>query len=353
MAIQQKKNIKIYNTQYAFKKKNLQKNQQLDSSNWKAYWKYNKNFQNYNKKEKVNWRLYQFYKQYKQQYIFFSKLSNDLTFFNHVARLFNLYKINKKTKYYYKIHPFYNFYINKLNYYLTPLVFYNLKFVKFFKRRFLYKFYLFKRLFNYILEQVNLIYCKKNIDFNKLFFLNYVYKKNNLLLYKRKLKNILRFKTKSKYIKYKIKKINKYDKLIILNYLINNLTIKGKKKKNYNIFFNILLLLKYKYKTSIFKILYNSVCNVKPLITFKTMYIGGKKYKIPVPLNYNKSYKLALKWIVQFSKDLKKKNYILNLLNEILDSSNNIGNSIKKRKEFHLLAYENKSYIRFLRFLKS
>jgi ribosomal protein S7 len=56
---------------------------------------------------------------------------------------------------------------------------------------------------------------------------------------------------------------------------------------------------------------------------------------------------------VQSSKGFTKKNYVLNLLNEILDSFNNNGNSVKKRKEFHLLAYENKSYIRFLRFLKS
>lgn len=335
MVIQQKKNIKY------LKSNNLKKIKIFNQENWfikKLDFDYSPDLKISKK------RFYRFHRLLKR-------------IFKNPEAYRNKFKIITKLnkKYYLRLNPNYTLLNINRRYFFNSIIFYNLKYIKYFKRRYLYKFYWFRKTYMRIFNRIFKILFIKYLNVYKLNFIKNVYINNNLLFYKKKLKKIKKIKKirKIKYMKYKLKKINKFDKLIMINFLLNNLFINGKKKKSYNIFFNLLLLLKYKYKISIFKILYKSICNVRPLINFKTMYIGGKKYKIPVPLNYIKSYRLSLKWIIKCSKDINKKNYILNLLSEIMDSFNNNSNSVKKRKEFHLLAYENKSYIRFLRFLKS
>lgn len=83
--------------------------------------------------------------------------------------------------------------------------------------------------------------------------------------------------------------------MYLINYFINNLIKCGGKKKAFNIFINLLLLLKYQHKLVFLKILHTAVLNAKPLISFVTMYIGGKKYIIPVLLSHNKGYKIGIK----------------------------------------------------------
>lgn len=79
------------------------------------------------------------------------------------------------------------------------------------------------------------------------------------------------------------------------------------------------------------------------------MCIGGKKYTIPIMYSEQRSLKMAAKWLTVQVENSKT----TDLLDCILAASKNEGTLIKKRKEHHLIAYENKSYVRFLRFLKS
>lgn len=81
----------------------------------------------------------------------------------------------------------------------------------------------------------------------------------------------------------------------LIHYFISNLIKNGGKQKAFNIFFNLLLLLKYQHRLMFLKVLQATILNVKPLISFFTMYIGGKKYKIPILLAHNKGYRMAIK----------------------------------------------------------
>jgi len=84
---------------------------------------------------------------------------------------------------------------------------------------------------------------------------------------------------------------------------------------------------------------------------FRIMYIGGKKYKIPILLNELQGTRMAIKWLLLNRSETSDKQETT-IFNELVAASKNDGSAVKKRKEHHLLTFENKTYVRFLRFLK-
>lgn len=89
---------------------------------------------------------------------------------------------------------------------------------------------------------------------------------------------------------------------------------------------------------------------IRPLIFYKVMFIGGKKYKIPTLMPISKSYSTSIRWLIS---NADKKDIATSLFNNINSTLKNEGSLIKYRKEYHSASFENKSYIRFLKFLKT
>ena len=149
-----------------------------------------------------------------------------------------------------------------------------------------------------------------------------------------------------------VRKVSKsrIEKLSLLNDFFQILISSGKKKLSLKIFFNIFSLLKFKYKLNFLDNYLHSLENIRPLICYKVMYIGGKKYKIPTLMPISKSYMVAVRWLIS---NCNEGHLIISLFNHINSSFKNEGSIVKFRKEYHLVSFENKSYIRFLKFLKS
>jgi ribosomal protein S7 len=81
----------------------------------------------------------------------------------------------------------------------------------------------------------------------------------------------------------------------LINGLTNNLLRIGKKKTAIRIVQKLFLMLKFKLKKHLNIFLSRALKNIRPLFIFKSMYIGGKKYSIPIMLPEYKSFRLAIK----------------------------------------------------------
>jgi len=111
--------------------------------------------------------------------------------------------------------------------------------------------------------------------------LRYVLRKHGKIFRRRKKKQFI---LKSSYE-------DKAGKLIFLNIFFQLMVSRGKKKLSLRIFLSVLTLLKFKFKNDfVLKYLY-ALERIRPLINYRTMFIGGKKYKIPVLMPVTKSYK--------------------------------------------------------------
>lgn len=84
--------------------------------------------------------------------------------------------------------------------------------------------------------------------------------------------------------------------------------------------------------------------NVKPTLEVKPKRVGGATYQVPMEVNSRRSTALAIRWIVNFSRARKEKTMAERLANEILDASNGLGASVKKREDVFKMAEANRAF---------
>ena len=84
--------------------------------------------------------------------------------------------------------------------------------------------------------------------------------------------------------------------------------------------------------------------NVKPTLEVKPKRVGGATYQVPMEVNSRRSTALGLRWIVNFSRARKEKTMAERLANEILDASNGLGASVKKREDVFKMAEANRAF---------
>ncbi len=181
-------------------------------------------------------------------------------------------------------------------------------------------------------------------------FLKHFIKFSRLRAILRKYGKVFRDKKKKKKIVLRLIK-SRSEKLLFLNMFFQSVIKRGGRKRALKIFFNLFTLLKFKYKTIYLDNYLLSLEKIRPLIYYRVIYIGGKKYKIPVLLSVSKSYLVAIRWLLGSCG--KGGKITLSLFAELNNSVKNEGSLIKFRKDYHFASFENKTYIRFLRFLKN
>jgi len=87
--------------------------------------------------------------------------------------------------------------------------------------------------------------------------------------------------------------------------------------------------------------------NVKPSLEVKSRRVGGATYQVPVEVKPGRSTTLALRWLVSYSRQRREKTMTERLMNELLDASNGLGASVKKREDTHKMAESNKAFAHY------
>ena len=75
--------------------------------------------------------------------------------------------------------------------------------------------------------------------------------------------------------------------------------------------------------------------------------VGGATYQVPIEVKPARSNTLAMRWLVSFSRDRREKTMAERLQNEILDASNGLGASVKKREDTHRMAEANRAFAHY------
>lgn len=87
--------------------------------------------------------------------------------------------------------------------------------------------------------------------------------------------------------------------------------------------------------------------NVKPTLEVRSRRVGGATYQVPVEVRPGRSTTLALRWIVRYAKQRREKTMADRLQNELLDASNGLGASVKRREDTHKMAESNKAFAHY------
>jgi len=87
--------------------------------------------------------------------------------------------------------------------------------------------------------------------------------------------------------------------------------------------------------------------NIKPTLEVKSRRVGGATYQVPIEVKPGRSTTLALRWLTTYSRARREKTMSERLMNEILDASNGLGASVKRREDTHKMAEANKAFAHY------
>src|SRR6202046_5198303 len=90
-----------------------------------------------------------------------------------------------------------------------------------------------------------------------------------------------------------------------------------------------------------------ALANVKPTLEVRSRRVGGATYQVPVEVRASRSTTLALRWLVTYSRQRREKTMTERLMNELLDASNGLGASVKRREDTHKMAESNKAFAHY------
>ena len=137
-----------------------------------------------------------------------------------------------------------------------------------------------------------------------------------------------------------------YDDVVITK-LINSIMLDGKKGIAQNIVYKALEQVGEKTGEDSLEVFNKAINNVMPVLEVKARRIGGATYQVPIEVRSDRRETLGLRWLVKYSRARGEKTMVERLYKEILDASNGIGASVKKREEVHKMAEANKAFAHY------
>ena len=84
-----------------------------------------------------------------------------------------------------------------------------------------------------------------------------------------------------------------------------------------------------------------------PVLEVKARRVGGANYQVPMEVRPERRQTLGIRWLVNYSRQRGEKSMDDRLAREIVDASNNLGASVKKREETHKMAEANKAFAHY------
>jgi small subunit ribosomal protein S7 len=133
----------------------------------------------------------------------------------------------------------------------------------------------------------------------------------------------------------------------LVSQLVNKVLLDGKKSTAERIVYSALEGCRDKSGNDPVITLKRALDNVKPTLEVKSRRVGGATYQVPVEVKAGRATTLALRWLINYSRARREKTMTERLMNEILDASNGLGASVKRREDMHKMAESNKAFAHY------
>jgi small subunit ribosomal protein S7 len=133
----------------------------------------------------------------------------------------------------------------------------------------------------------------------------------------------------------------------LVTQLINKVLVDGKRSVAERIVYKALEGAKEKTGTDPVITLKRALDNVKPTIEVKSRRVGGATYQVPIEVRAVRQTTLGLRWLVSYAGQRREKTMVDRLMNELLDASNGLGASVKRREDTHKMADSNKAFAHY------
>ncbi|MEI6743020.1 MAG: 30S ribosomal protein S7 [bacterium] len=134
---------------------------------------------------------------------------------------------------------------------------------------------------------------------------------------------------------------------LLITQLTNKIMLHGKKSIAENIVYDAMKLIEVKTGTEPLSTVKRAIDNVKPPLEVRSRRVGGATYQVPVEVRPRRASTLAIRWVVEYSRNRREKTMAECLANELLDAANGLGASVKKRDDMQKMAESNKAFAHY------
>jgi small subunit ribosomal protein S7 len=134
---------------------------------------------------------------------------------------------------------------------------------------------------------------------------------------------------------------------LLVTQLTNKIMLHGKKSIAENIVYDAMKLIEAKTGTEPLSTVKRAIDNVKPPLEVRSRRVGGATYQVPVEVRPRRASTLAIRWVVEYSRNRREKTMAECLANELLDAANGLGASVKKRDDMQKMAESNKAFAHY------
>ncbi len=129
--------------------------------------------------------------------------------------------------------------------------------------------------------------------------------------------------------------------------LVNSIMLDGKKGVAQKIVYDAFTMIQEKTGNDPLETFEKAMENIMPSLEVKARRVGGSTYQVPLEVSPARRETLGLRWLTTYSRSRGEKTMSERLCNEIVDASNNSGNSVKKREDTHKMAEANKAFAHY------
>ncbi|MEE9965734.1 MAG: 30S ribosomal protein S7 [Propionicimonas sp.] len=133
----------------------------------------------------------------------------------------------------------------------------------------------------------------------------------------------------------------------LVSQLVSKILLDGKKTTAQSIVYDALEGTRAKTGVDPVQTLKKALDNIRPALEVKSRRVGGATYQVPIEVKPARATTLALRWLVTFSRQRREKTMTERLMNELLDASNGLGASVKRREDTHKMAEANRAFAHY------
>lgn len=133
----------------------------------------------------------------------------------------------------------------------------------------------------------------------------------------------------------------------LVNMMIRRIMRHGKKSLAARIVYEAMKTIQERTGNEPLEVFERAIRNATPLVEVKARRVGGATYQVPMEVRQERGTTLALRWLVQYSRQRSGRTMAMRLANELMDAANETGSAIKKREETHRMAEANKAFAHY------
>jgi small subunit ribosomal protein S7 len=133
----------------------------------------------------------------------------------------------------------------------------------------------------------------------------------------------------------------------LVQQVINKVMVDGKKSTAERIVYDALDILSRRTNNEPVPALEESIKQLTPVLEVRSRRVGGATYQVPVEVPSTRARTLAVRWLIEFSRNRREKSMSERLAGELVDAQSQQGGAYKRKDDIFRMAQANKAFAHY------